>query len=246
VTSALQAIRQNIEKHGHHVYLITGEASPRFGYTIGLTDALGAELVLAGAVTYSAADVQKIVNACAERLRAGASFADTIELDEFGAFELRAADPAWLREMLRGAFDYYRGREIRAFQIVPDEEHWTIDIPDLEKPFDADEEPAWRWFWEDWPYAVPRHSIATTNLDALRGEPITEAARWEETEWELFAGAGPDVKREDARVVPLGVLLGFDRSLEPAVELEVGKALWREGQEDEWHAWGSADRESSS
>jgi hypothetical protein len=67
-----------------------------------------------------------------------------------------------------------------------------------------------------------------TNLDALRGAPITEACRWEEDEWEMFAGAGPDVAEEDARLVPLGCLLASDPSLAAVVDLEVGKGLWRE------------------
>ena len=54
-------------------------------------------------------------------------------------------------------------------------------------------EPVWGWLAEDWNYPVPEKSIAATNLDALRGKPITEVMRWEEEEWEMFAGAGPDI-----------------------------------------------------
>ena len=34
---------------------------------------------------------------------------------------------------------------------------------------------------------------------ALRGERVTEAVGWEDVEWELFVGAGPDVPNDDLR-----------------------------------------------
>ena len=46
--SALNDIRENIAKHGFHTYVVTGGGYPHFGYTIGLTESLGAELILAG------------------------------------------------------------------------------------------------------------------------------------------------------------------------------------------------------
>ncbi len=39
--------------------------------------------------------------------------------------------------------------------------------------------------------------------------------RWEKDEWEIFAGAGPDITEPERRVVPLGVLLAADPSLVP-------------------------------
>ena len=41
-----------------------------------------------------------------------------------------------------------------------------------------------------------------------------------------------------ARVVPLGVMLGIDPSLAPALALEIGKGIWREGGTGPWRAWG--------
>jgi hypothetical protein len=80
---------------------------------------------------------------------------------------------------------------------------------------------------EPWPFDASPHSIAVTNLDALRGDPVTEASRWEETEWELFAGVGPDIPEDDVRVVPLATLLGYDESLEPVTQLRVPGAIRR-------------------
>jgi hypothetical protein len=89
---------------------------------------------------------------------------------------------------------------------------------------------------EPWSYPVPSKSVAGTNLAALRGERITEAMRWEEDEWELYAGAGPDVAKEAMRVVPLGTLLAADMSLEAVVSLRIGEGLWRDA-DSAWHSW---------
>ncbi len=88
-----------------------------------------------------------------------------------------------------GALDYYGDKEVRAYQILVDEDHWTLDVPNLEAPWTAASEPVWRWLFESWPFAVPRKSIGATNLNVLRGRKITQVARWEEDLWEAFAGA---------------------------------------------------------
>jgi hypothetical protein len=136
-----------------------------------------------------------------------------------------------------GAFDFYQRRDIPGFQIAPDNERWTLDIPDLTRPWNAKSEPVWRWLHEPWEYPVSPESVASTNLDALRGERITKAARWEDDQWELFAGAGPDVPPSDLRVIPLGTLLGIDPSLEVVTSLKVGTALWRDTVDLIWHPW---------
>jgi len=72
----------------------------------------------------------------------------------------------------------------------------------------------------------------------LRGERVTEAARWESDQWELFAGPGPDVTPDQVRMVPLATLLAIDATLQPVVQLDVGRALWRDDQGGDWQAWG--------
>lgn len=235
---ALEVIEHNIALHGHHVYLVTGEASPRYAYSVGLTGTLGIELLLAGAIQFSAEEVRRIVNGVAEQLRHGVGAESAINLDTLGSFTLRRVHSGWVRLLMLGAVDYYRDREVVAYQILPDEAHWTIDIPALDDEWSAAANQPWRWLQEEWPYEVPRSSLATTNLGALRGCRITEAARWGEDEWELFAGSGPDVKPADVRVVPLGVLLGVDETLSAVVNLGVGQALWRDESAETWKRWG--------
>jgi hypothetical protein len=60
--------------------------------------------------------------------------------------------------------------------------------------------------------------------------------RWEEDEWEIFSGAGPEIPESERRVVPLGVLLEADKSLLPAVDLSVETGFWRDG-DSEWNPW---------
>jgi hypothetical protein len=153
---------------------------------------------------------------------------------------------SWAKTLMLGVFDYYKVKTIDAYQIIPDEAHWTIEIPDLSQPWSLKSAPAWRWSYEPWTYPIPRDSVALTNLDALRGGRITEVMRWEEDEWEIFAGAGPDTTEAERRVVPLGILLTADPSLLPAVDLSIGSGFWRDADSAEWHPWRpSQDRETA-
>lgn len=133
-----------------------------------------------------------------------------------------------------GALDYYSVAELPALQILPDQLHWTRDIPDLTLPRNTDSEPVWCWLDQDWELSVPEQTTVVTNLDALKGASITEAARCEEY-WEMFAGAGPDVPKNEIREVPLGTLLGIDHTLYQVADLHVGEGLWRDPVELKWH-----------
>jgi hypothetical protein len=234
---ALDDIRENIARSGHHIYVVSGGSTPRFAYTIGISESIGVELILAGAIFYMFDEVGTVINDIAGQLRAQPD-RRVFEVIGLGSFNLRKVHSSWATEFMLGAFDYYQKRDIAALQIVPDKAHWTTDIPDISVPWSANTEPVWQWLREPWTYPVPEGSTAATNLAALRGERITEATRWEEDEWEIFAGAGPDVTKDEMRVVPLGTLLGADESLVPVVLLAQGDGLWRDpAPESEWHPW---------
>lgn len=238
--AALDRIKQNIARHGFHTYVVTGGGAPHYGYTIGLTESLGAELVLAGSYFYRLDDVPKIIAGVVKELKPPVAWeAQKIDLGSWGAFSFGKVHTSWTTTLMLGALDFYQVKEVQAFQIVPDKAHWTLDVPDLSRPWTPTDASAWRWVREEWTYPVPSNSVAITNLDALRGELITEVMRWEEDEWEIFAGAGPDVPEEERRVVPLGVLLGADVSLRPAVNLSIGAGFWRDEVSD-WHPWGNS------
>jgi hypothetical protein len=235
----LELIRSNISTHGHHISLVSGGPLPRFAYTIGVSQVTGFELVLAGASSFTAKEVRRIINEFARHLVTSTDQWSVLNVDvgSLGVFSVRTVHPSWASVLLLGALDFYGADEIRAVQILPDLVHRTVDVPDLGRPWSATAEPVWRWLHEAWEHAVPSRSVATTNLRALRGEPITEVARWEETEWEMFAGPGPDVSPAEVRVVPLGTLLGADSSLDVVTSLEIGHGLWRESASIEWHPW---------
>jgi hypothetical protein len=234
---ALDGIRENISRSGHHIYVVSGGSTPRFAYTIGVSESIGIELILAGAIFYMFDEVGTIINDIASQLKAQPD-RRICEVTGLGSFTLRKVHSSWAKEFMLGAFDYYQRRDIPALQIVPDKEHWTIDVPDMSVPWNATAEPAWRWLYERWAWPVPENSTATTDLAALRGGRVTEAMRWEEDDWEIFVGDGPEIPKDEMRVVPLGTLIGADKSLEPVVHLAKGEGLWRDpAPESEWHPW---------
>jgi uncharacterized protein DUF4262 len=236
---ALNEIRQHIAEHGFHTYVVTGGGYPHFGYTIGLTESLGAELILAGTYFYRLDDVSKVIKSIAGKLSAPVAWARTsIDVDSWGSFSFRHVHMSWAKALMLGTFDYYAGKKIQACQIVPDASHCTIDVPDLSKPWSPIQTPGWRWLKEAWQYPVPKTSVALTDITVLRGGRITEVMRWEEDQWEIFSATGPDSPESDRRVVPLGVLLESDESLLPAVDLRVGSGFWRDEEGSEWHPWG--------
>jgi hypothetical protein len=231
---ALEQIQQNINRDGHHIYVVSGPPTPRFAYTIGLSPTVGFELILAGAISYMLNDVITIINGVARELKVNARQRQ-VRL-EGGSFMLRSADRTWTSLLLLGAFDFYQSKEIPVLQIVPDQTHWTSDIPPMNNLFCSETSQGWQHLREPWNHPVPEDSMATTNLAALRGERITEATRWESDYWELFAGDGPAVRQEDTRVVPLETLLAADKSLTPILRLSIGKGLWRD-ETSAWHPW---------
>jgi len=235
---ALDKIRCNITNFGHHIYVVAGGPNPRFSYSVGLSEVIGAEVIMAGSSFYSIDEVGEIINGIAKMLRSNMDWMEVqFLLGSKGRLSLSAVDRSWTSKLILGALDYYNASEVIAFQISPDPEHWTIDVPDLSVPWDAASEPCWQWLEKPWSYPVSKSSVAVTNLDALKGDPVTEVMRWEETEWELFAGSGPDVEQDEIRIVPLGTLLAADASLVSVTSLAAGKGLWRQPG-GEWNPWG--------
>jgi hypothetical protein len=232
---ALERIRENVARSGHHIYVVAGGTVPRFAYTIGVSESVGFELILAGAIFYMKDELVRIINDIVRQVKM--QRADKVfEVAELGTFTLREVHNSWAVEIILGALDYYQRRDIPTLQIVPDKDHCTIDVPDMRSSWSATLEPMWKWLREPWTFPVPENATATTNLAALRGDRITEVVRWEENEWEMFAGAGPNVPQDELRVVPLGTLIAADETLFPILHLAVDSGLWRDGN-SEWHIW---------
>jgi hypothetical protein len=235
--AALNEIRDSIAQHGFHTYVVTGGGYPHFGYTIGLTESLGAEITLAGSYFYRLDDVSKVIYSVRNALMPSVDWnTSRAETEAWGTFSFRKVNTSWATALMLGAFDYYPRKSIEAYQIVPDEAHWTIDVPDLSQPWSPTHTPGWRWLNEEWMYPVPKDSVALTDLNVLRGARITEVMRWEEDEWEIFSGAGMEIPESERRVVPLGVLVEADKSLLPAIDLHVRTGFWRD-ENSEWTPW---------
>ena len=150
---------------------------------------------------------------------------------------MRSIHSSWRNVMMLGAIHYHEPRQFDAFQIVPDENHNTVDTPDMSKSWNPRQELVWQWLELEWRYSIPARSRTVTNLRALKGQRITEAARWEDDPWELFAGSGPETSEEDLRIVPLATLLALDRTLSDVTLLKVGEALWRNPDQEAWNVW---------
>ncbi len=60
--AALELIHRNIEEFGFHVYLVNGALTPRYVYTIGLSEKCSFELLFAGSLIFSNEDAAKIVD----------------------------------------------------------------------------------------------------------------------------------------------------------------------------------------
>jgi hypothetical protein len=235
----LARISSNIAQTGYHVTLVTGGELPRFAYTIGCTTTLAAEFVFAGGEFYSKDQVSEIIAATISLATEESDWPNrSISLHELGSFSLAKADTSWAKLLLLGAFDYYQQADLQVWQIVPDQAHHTLDIPAMAQAFEAAAQPVWQWLTRKWEYPIPSNSMAITNLQVLAGVKATEIMRWEEAEWEIFAGAGPDIPKAEMRIVPLGTLLGIDASLDVAVHLAIEKGLRRDSVTLDWNTWG--------
>lgn len=239
----IDLIRSNIQKFGRHVYSVRGGESPRFLYTIGLFEKSGAELLFAGGAIFDERAVGSVLNTVARLIEEGADPSQLrIETQALGPVRLIRVDPSWVSKLLLGALDYYDVKDLPTWQIVPIEtEKVSIDIPNTAEPYSPTGHPVWRWLDGAWPYDIPRDGVAITDLDMMLGYAASEVMRWESAEWEIYSGEKPEYE-EDAYRVPLATLLAFDASLEPAVDLRIGRGMIRDyddnGRAGPWEPWG--------
>ena len=222
-------IRVEIATSGVYAALVQDGQTPRVGYTVGLTEDDLPEVVLAGGMALLAKPVLRTLKSSAVVSRAG-RLADGgfLDLPGVGPFRAFAAHPSWARLLLGRARDFYGRDDVPALQLVPDGDLRTLEVPDMSVPWDPEREPIWRWLVEHWDADLPRDALAVTDLAALRGAPITQAGRWEESQWQMFTATTGEVSPDVIRVVPLATLLTIDPSLEPVTRLRVGDVIRRD------------------
>lgn len=232
-TEFLDIIRKNIDKNGYHITLVNGGQNPNFSYSIGLAERFGFELIIAGGFK-SIKENEFIFEHIYQKLQSGSTVNSQFSLSDNDVFYLGTVDSSWCEKLMLGVYDYYSVDEITAYQITPIER--TLDTP-LMSDAVIPNDPVWKWLYMDWNINAPKNSYVITDLNALKGKTITEVAKWEDHVWEMFSGPGPDVEKEDIRIVPLGTILGIDATLKPIVNLMVGQGLWRDNKDSSWQDW---------
>jgi hypothetical protein len=238
-TEFLDTIHSNINNYGHHITIVKSGTVPRYAYTIGLTKNLGFELVLAGGFYYNMEEFNSVINSVALQIQTNIKPENKIvTIDFFGDFLLQEVDKSWSQIMLLGVYDFYETNQIEVLQILPTLDYYTNEIPNMSEVRSIDLHPIWKWLTETWSFAISPTSKVITNLQALQNHKITEIMRWESDEWEMFAGSGPDVEKDEIRIVPFGTMIGLDSSILSSINLEMGKGMWRDSEELVWNDWG--------
>ena len=120
--AALTRIQANIETFGYHVYVVTGGPSPRWQYTIGLAPRHGAELLLAGATSYSGDVAFRVLQDLVRRVSEVGTNGTELPIEGLGIFTLRPVHRSWTDRLALGAQDFYQDENVPVWQIVPDEQ----------------------------------------------------------------------------------------------------------------------------
>lgn len=230
----LHIIRTNIDEIGYHLTLVNGGQHPDFSYSIGLTEKLGFELIIAGGGFLSMKENESIFDCIFNKLKSGHLVDSVFFLPNNDTYYLTKVDSSWSKKLMLGVYDYYNVDEITAYQITPEDR--TMDTSLMSEPM-IPNDPIWKWLDINWDINAPKNSYVITDLDSLKGKTIIELTRWEEHVWEMFSGPGPDVSENDIRTVPLGTILGIDSTLEVITNLTVGQGLWRDNKYSSWQDW---------
>ncbi|SOD17747.1 DUF4262 domain-containing protein [Pedobacter xixiisoli] len=235
----LKIIRNNIQGHGYHLNIVSSPTEPRYAYSIGFHEKFGFELIFAGGLYYLEQDLFTIFDNIKSQIEGSITELGSANFEtDLGTFSLQNVDTSWSKIMGLGAFDYYQNKDIVFFQVLPDEEHHTLEIPDMSIVRSHDTAPIWKWLDKEWDLPVPIGATVATNIEVLFGDAVTELMRWEEDEWEMFSIPGPDVEEEATRIVSIATLISIDPTLNSTITIEVGKGLWREDRDSEWQNWG--------
>lgn len=238
----LIVIKKNIEKYGYHRYVVKQNLTPRFSYTIGLIESLGYELILCGSIYFET--FEQLDEIFDETIKILLRDKDKrfFKINDLGDFKIKEVNYSWSSLMMLGALDYFKIDKICALQIIPaDIEKYTLDTPDMSKPWCSDDK-IWKYLSDDvsWEHNVPKHSVAITNLKALKGFRLTEYFRFESDEWEIFSGNGASEPKHNIRIVPLSVLIGIDPTIEGFINNPVGTGKYRDSLDENnltWYNW---------
>lgn len=230
-------VKKSIINNGYYIATVLAGPQPAFLYSIGLLNQFGFELAFCGGGNYTIKELEFIVDLYCQKIKDSYDINKKLNIYELGQFSLVKCHESWSDKIALGVYDYYNTNKVCLLQIVPENRNRILDVPDMSVKWNR-EDGIWKWLDEDWCFDVPPRSIVITNFDALKGEIVTEISRWKVDEWEMFAGAGPDIEEKDIRIVPLGTMLGIDKTIEASLDLEIGKGIWRDSTYSGWQKWG--------
>ncbi len=234
----INLISEHIENYGYHLTIVAGNSPlPRYCYSIGLLEKFGFEIAFVGGVLYRSDEIKDIIDKIIEQIKLDHSLSN-FNLGILGNFKLQLIDKSWSKVMFDGIYDFYKSSNIKAYQIMPDEKHKTLEVPNMSLKFESKKQPIWQWLTGNWSYPIKQDSIVFTDIDALFGKKILEIMRWEEQEWEMFTSDGTEIPTDQKRAVSFGTILGIDNTIMPAMNLKLEKGLWRNEDKQEWNDWG--------
>ena len=217
------------------VTVVGGDSFPRLVVGVGFSS-IGFDVVMAGVTSLLGTEAILAVGSILIEIRDGKQNHNG---QSVGRVKLEPIHDSWTE--LSGLRDLGLGHR-PARQIVPIEHrHMTNDVPVMSVPWDLDDPGAWRCLSEDdiWPYSFDSDTTVVTNLAALIGSPITEVARWEDGDFQMFAigDDGQQPEESDIRVVPLLTLVSADATLLSLASTPPGRSWWRENAEHPWMHW---------
>ena len=214
------------------IAIVGGTEVPRIVLGIGLTG-LPFDLVCPGFAGFDGDFVARLVAAAAFALRDDPAL-PTLQFDHVGQVDIRSVDQSWLELAWPESAAFHKEAARQLFPLEPSMQ--TIDLPDMSRPWKLEAGDSWLALSSGSGTGAEGITVVT-NLEAMRGEPATEVARWEDGEFQFLAvdQAAPD--HFDAWVTPIGVLVDHDRSLRPLVDTPPGRSWWRADGQSPWQHW---------
>ena len=166
--SHMDTINIHIKKFGFHLCFASGGATPRCVHSVGLLENFGFELVFPGGIFFLKDQVQFLFKKVIEYLKMNNGEPPFNFFNKsLGEFTFKKAHDSWTTYLLKSAVTYHKRSDFTVLQIVPGEEHFTKDTPDLSLPFNTTREPICKCLKDEWSYYFPKNSNYIPKIGGL-------------------------------------------------------------------------------